>query len=201
MYQFSDQIVISKGNTKIGNTPNVSLPPIVSCQKDIPCAKEGCYSLKAMRRFACVRAAREHNWDVLSKDHNRFFRDIEAYIIEKRPDRFRWHVDGDIPSQHYLDSMQEIARRLPAIRMLAFTKNYSLDLSNLPQNLVIIPSMWIEFGRPETFKDRPIAWLYDPRKPDCRIMGNYFTCVGKCTGCWKCWNISILEKDVVFYRH
>lgn len=200
-YAFEQSIVISKGNTKIGSIANVSLPPIASCQKDVPCAKTGCYSLKAYRRFRNVREARQHNWDVLNKEPDRFFEDIEHYIIKKKPQYFRWHVDGDIPSQAYLDKMIALAEEFPAVKMLAFTKNYSLDLSRLPQSLTIIPSLWTQYGPIEKYSDRPVAWMYDESQPDGRLRGHYFECSGACTGCWACWHINELEKDVVFHKH
>jgi hypothetical protein len=200
-YSFDQPIVISKGNNKIGSIANVSLPPIASCQKDVPCAKQGCYSLKAYRRFKTVREARQHNWAVLNKDPDRFFKDIEDYLIDKKPRYFRWHVDGDIPSQSYLNNMIRVSEKFPAVKMLAFTKNYTLDISRLPQSLTIIPSLWPKHAFPKQFADRPVSWLYDSRDPEERLRGYYFECSGACTGCWACWHINELEKDVVFHKH
>lgn len=44
---------VSKGNTKLGAVPSVSLPPIKSCG-DVLCIKD-CYALNIMKRFKHVK--------------------------------------------------------------------------------------------------------------------------------------------------
>jgi len=49
-------VKISNGNTKLGRIPNISLPPIKACGKDVPC-KSDCYALKAYRQYPATRKA------------------------------------------------------------------------------------------------------------------------------------------------
>ena len=36
------KVTISQSNTKLGMIPTISLPPIITCRKNAPCAKD-CY--------------------------------------------------------------------------------------------------------------------------------------------------------------
>jgi len=38
-------VTIPDGNRKMGVVPSISLPPIVTCNKEAPCTKGGCYAL------------------------------------------------------------------------------------------------------------------------------------------------------------
>ena len=198
---------ISDHNKKIGKILNVNLPPIVSCQPNVPCAKQGCYSMKAWNVYPNTRRARRHNWAKLHEDRSNYFNDIHIRLVgtprqKTYPVFFRWHCDGDIIDQDYLESMKEIAREHSDVRMLAFTKNYHLNLDGLPTNLTIIPSAWPSHPMPNDLDKRfRIAYMYDKRNPDARIKGDYFMCSGACTNCWRCWHINELEKDVVLPKH
>jgi hypothetical protein len=198
---------ISDGNKKIGKIPNVSLPPIVSCQPGVPCAKQGCYSMKAWNQYPDTRRARRHNWAKLHHDRNAFFQDIYNYLVLKPRQRkfplfFRWNVDGDIPNQDYLEGMKEVARAHTKVKMLAFTKNYTLNFDSLPQNLTVVPSAWPHHPLCNDVDKRfRMAWMWDNKNRDERIKGNYYVCSGHCTGCWACWHIDQMEKDVLFHKH
>jgi hypothetical protein len=138
---------------------------------------------------------------VLTNDFNRYFHSIRDQLFVIQPPYFRWHVGGDIPSQRYLNGMIAIAEEFPRINMVAFTKNYALNLDSLPDNLSVIPSFWPAYGQSEKFKDRPVAWVYDKKNEDERIGGHYFFCNDGCDQCYACWHIKELDKDVVFYKH
>jgi hypothetical protein len=199
-YQITDPVAVSKGNKKIGfDTPNVSLPPIIACQKGVPCASQGCYAVGVWNQYPNVRRAWMHNLGVLNHNFDKYFSDIRGYLLHKDPPYFRWHVGGDIPSQRYLDAMVVVADAFPKTQMLAFTKNYTLDLSKCPTNLAVIPSMWPQYGPNDI--DRPKAWLWDPKNEDHRVMSNYYECNTKCTDCYACWHIGEIGKDVVFHKH
>jgi hypothetical protein len=205
-YPIDYPVRISKGNPKIGDILNVSLPPIVSCQPNVPCAKGGCYSMKAWNCYPGTRRARRHNWNKLNHNREAYFQDIHDCLViqprqKKFPVFFRWHVDGDIPDQDYLERMKDVARAHSQVRMLAFTKNYKLNRENLPQNLTVIPSAWPKLKIPKELKSTRMAWVYDPKNVDERILGNYYVCSGACTNCWACWHIDQMDKDVLFHKH
>ena len=206
-YPIDHPTCISAGNPKIGPIPNISFPPVVSCQPNVPCAKDGCYALKAWKQYPGTVRAWTHNWDKLKHNRDAFFDDIHKHLtIKPRQRKFpvflRWHVGGDIPDQDYLSRMKDHALEHRGIYMMAFTKNYSLNLGGLPQNLVVIPSAWPKFDMPEEIsKQYRVAWVYDEKNVDKRIRTNYYTCNGSCTNCWACWHINEIGKDVVFHKH
>jgi len=199
-YNSIDQLVISKENTKLGRIPNISLPPIISCQKNVECASSGCYSFKHYKRFDSVKAARWHNWFIWEENPDTYFEQLDEFISKKKPLYFRFHVDGDIPNNDYYKRMIAIAKRHPRTRFLAFTKNYSLDLQIRTENLVILPSSWPTRKLPENIiEQHEIAWMQDGTET--RISGPYYECHKHCDECYKCWHIYELKKGVVLQKH
>lgn len=63
---------ISNGNTKLGQVPNISFPPVKTCRKKVPCAKDGCYALKFYRMWPAVKNAWDENYKLYKKDPAQF---------------------------------------------------------------------------------------------------------------------------------
>lgn len=89
---------ISAGNTKLGSIPNVNLPPITTCEEQVPCAvNKGCYAIKAFRQYPNVRNAWNNNLKVYQLNSNFYFTSIINQLRKIRHlPRFRWHSSGDI---------------------------------------------------------------------------------------------------------
>lgn len=136
-------IHISSGNIKLGKIPNISLPPILTCEKNIPCSKEGCYALKIYKLRPIVRNAWDENYKFYINNSNEYFKKISLYIKSKRktPERFRWHVSGDIIDNDYLDGIKEVCFENKETNFLIFTKK-KLDYNLIPNNLTIRFSNW-----------------------------------------------------------
>ena len=196
---------IVKGNIKLGegNTWNVNLPPIMTCQ-DMPCYKEGCcYNGKAWRLWPSVRKSWMNNWNHYKENPVKFFNDIILRIrrAKKPPKFFRWHAAGEIPDQNYYDGMVMVAELFPHIKFLAFTKNYSLAWGIIPKNFQVVISAWPGVRLPKVLRDRfPVAWMEDGREK--RYKRNPVACSGFCPTCrHACWGLSKMKRDVVFPRH
>ena len=115
-------ISISKGNSKMGFIPSVSLPPIVTCAYGCKCAKK-CYAAKLCKLRPSVRNAYQRNLGILLKDDMGYWYQVNQAVKMSR--YFRFHVSGDIPDMNYLDRMVKLAQELPGTTFLAFTKQYN----------------------------------------------------------------------------
>jgi len=194
---------LSTGNQKIGmKTLNVSLSPVASCPKGVPCAKD-CYAIKAYRMYPSTKAAWDRNLEAARADVHGFHASIRDQIASKRtaPAFFRWHVAGDIISREYLEEMVKTAQAFPKTRFLAFTKAHdivnSCDVA-MPDNLTVVFSAWP--GRPlDNPRGLPVAWMQDGTET--RVPESAVECPGLCDGCGMCWQLPKLGRDVVFNKH
>lgn len=193
------QLKISLKNSKIGNVPNLSLPPGVSCAPDIPCLTEGCYAMKAYRLYPGTRKAWNSNLEFYNEDPSEFFREFLQWLIKHNPKRFRLFVGGDFPDEDFLMHANILAIRAPKTKFLVFTKRYDYDYRNKPENLQVILSTWPGVPLPEN-TDLPWAWLEgDDRRSKNRP---HFVCPGGCTNCeHKCWDFISADIPVVFKKH
>ena len=119
------KVSISKGNSKMGAIPSVSLPPIITCPKNAPCAKK-CYASKLCRLYPTVNKAYQNNLEILRTNPNEYFNQVFNAVRMSR--FFRFHVSGDIPNYDYFASMVAIAWDNPHCEILAFTKQYKTQL-------------------------------------------------------------------------
>ena len=173
-------IHIITGNNKIGKTANISLPPIISCEKH-PCQKY-CYAVKHYKQYPEVRNAWDSNLKLAQMDRKAYFTMIRRYLLKMIPQYFRWHVSGDILDQKYLDQMKRIASDFYFVSFLVFTKRYSLDFSDRPDNLTVILSTWPGIEIPNTAL--PLAFI----ETDERAF-NSIKCKELCEGCRICWGL------------
>jgi hypothetical protein len=204
------EICISKGNMKLGNIYNISLPPIKSCAKNLPCYAK-CYARKAYRLYPSTRKAWDKNFNLYKKNPGKYFKLLDDFLTKKLPTHFRFHVAGDIPDQEYFNAMVfDIVKKHKNIKFLVFTKRFDLikTLNNQPENMSIVLSMWpgLPVDIDLALKYR-IAWVFDKNNIDNRIpKKNVIACNSNCQTCNKgkgkaCWDLLKLKKDVIFKIH
>lgn len=193
-----DGVSISLGNTKMGETPSVSLTPCRTCPASAPCRKD-CYAFKAYRMFPSVRAAWDENTRIAELDLSRFMDAVRKYLDDYKPRFFRWHVAGDIPSPPYYTQMRALARAFPETHFLCFTKRYGYVLGTPREsNLQVVFSMWPGYG--PTRRNRfPRAWMQDGTET--RVPATALECPGNCESCGMCWHLDQIGRDVVFHKH
>lgn len=195
-------VVISKGNKKLGGIPNVSLPPVWSCVKGVPCAK-GCYAMKSYRMYPNVKTAWDNNLAMAKTNTDKYFQDINDYVQNKKPAFFRWHVAGDILDYVYFNKMMIIALKNPDTKFLCFTKNYKvvneyltdfLTWDTLPENFKLYFSAWPNWNivNPHNV---PIAYMQDGNEI---VPCETFKCPGSCEDCKHCFTSG---NAVVFKKH
>lgn len=198
-------IKISKGNTKMGDIPSVSLPAGITCRNDCECNKK-CYAKKIERLRKSVRNAYKHNYDLLNSSPEIFWREVEASIMMSR--FFRFHVSGDIPNEDYLQRMVQVSERNSHCQILCFTKKY--DMVNkflqasptLPDNFHLIFSVWrnLKYDNPFNLPEAHVRY----RDGTTTVGDNAVECSGNCAECaiteGGCWTLKEGEQ-VVFNEH
>jgi hypothetical protein len=190
-------VSIAEKNTKLGNIPNISLLPIISCVPGIVCAKwTECYAVKFVKMYKNVRAAWKKNTVLAQTDIYQYFAEIGEYLDKKKPTHFRFHVGGDILNQDYFNLMCWLASEHPNTEILAFTKRFNLDYSDRPKNLTIMFSVWPTLDLPKRQHGIKFAFMQDGTET--RIPEKSKLCSGKCEDCLFCWSP---ESDVIMLKH
>ena len=199
-------IRISMGNTKIGKIANISLPPVLTCNKKAGCTKGKCYALKAYRQYPLVRQAWNENWDAYNNLGMSYFSTIFDWLSKKKDkiELFRWHVGGDVPDQNYAKGVEAVACLLPSIKFLLFSKKYNIKWTDENKNLTIIMSAWPGLKMPDDIYESsqfPIAWMQDGTETRVPKSRKVIECHGKCDECAECWDLKNSGKDVMFNEH
>jgi len=174
------KVFISKGNSKLGTIPNVSLPPVITCEINPPCA-EKCYAKKFYSGFAAHKVAPlwDANYAAYLYSPDEYFESIISQLsIMKNHRLFRWHVSGDIVDSRYLEGMIEVSNAIASMDFLAFTRR-SWAFGRQSKNLNIVRSLWLT---------DPVA---DPYYPWLKVIpkGVTATCTGSCSSCGDCWHL------------
>lgn len=199
------QLYISPGNTKIGRTPNLSMPPILSCRPGIPCSRI-CYALNSFVQYPDVVRRWTGNQMLWRSDPDAFRQMFQENMERRRNKKFfRWFVGGDIPDLSFLCFTVDAAYNFPETKFLVFTKRIDLLSTNRnvnPRNLTIIVSTWPQDLSYEPFRSGyPMSWFIPHgAQPEDRVPKNAFQCPGKCETCRKCWNAKVGD-NIVFHEH
>ena len=196
-------VSISKGNSKMGAIPSVSLPACTTCNPSAPCFGK-CYARRLSARRATVRNAYGRNLEIWSNDPAAYWLQVRAAAITTR--FFRYHVSGDIPNILYLVDMVLTAKQCPQTTFLAFTKQYNIvnqylnDGNAIPPNLKIIFSNWGAWKceNPHNLPVCEIVLKGNEPAPDWKICGgNCTACACRGVGCWELKN----GETIAIYEH
>lgn len=199
-------ISISRGNSKMGAVPSVSLPPVKTCSPEAVkfCGRK-CYVRRYVGRRKTVRDAYERNLYLLENEPEKFWREVNAAVAMTT--HFRFGVSGDIPDVYYLANMAEIALNNPHCEILCFTKQYAIVNSYLstrtfPDNLHIIFSAWK--GLPmNNLHNLPEAHVFYRDGTTTAKDGARY-CSGNCYECAmtnaNCWSLKQGEQ-IIFKEH
>ena len=197
------KVSISKGNSKMGFIPSVSLPPITTCAAGCKCAKK-CYAAKLCKLRPNVRKAYQGNLDALLEDEENYWYQVNHAVRMSK--YFRFHVSGDIVDYHYFESMVLTAEQNPGTTILAFTKqyeivNHAIDSGvNIPDNLKIIFSNWGSW-KCENPHNLPVCEII---LKGTAPADNWKICGGNCTECAcagiGCWELKNGE-TIAIYEH
>jgi hypothetical protein len=188
--------IISPGNTKLGKIPNISYSPPLTC-KGRTCLTDGCYAMKAYRRYPNIRTAWDINtqeW-IYNPDYHR--KVINDYLCRRKPRAFRWMVGGDVIDLEHSQCIVWLAGQHHNTMFRLNTKRPALFArKTIPFNLFISHSAWpgdkIRRGR------FPIAWVQDGSET--RMPEDAFICPSDCSVCNFCFE-GHKEQDLIYHKH
>lgn len=208
----SKEIHISNKNSKTGVACNNLAFPTCSCREDAPCKATGCYCMKGTQAMANVVASYLRNLIIYNSDPKDFWEQVKFKIIHNPLPLFRFFDAGDILDYEFFCGMVNLAREIPNVRFMSFTKKYDIvnkwidNNGNLPDNLNIIFSAWHLGWVVPNPHDLPVAYVdftdktLNPEFPK-GITGcpNQHDKTITCSVCQKCWNKKV--KAVKFIQH
>ena len=171
--------------------------PTSTCDYSTKICRKACYSKNIWKN---IRPRYLINLKGTFK--HRFVRLVTDQIKAEDIETIRIHVTGDFYSQDYFDKWVEIARNCPQVKILAYTRNYDLDASNAPENLILYYSVDATTVKENpTIKLRAILFRAERGKKLYQHMEKFngrertFVCSSRCEHCKACWSGKI---DVAF---
>jgi hypothetical protein len=148
-----DDKMLTKGNSKLGNIWNFSLPAVESCPNCEDC-KLTCYATKGHYRQKNVREKYKNNFKIVHQNSEYFEQSIQAQIDKRNIKVVRIHTSGDFFSLQYFQNWLNIVyANRDTVQFFTYTKeqpilDYWCEIKNNStlwykwgwRNLNIIPS-------------------------------------------------------------
>lgn len=178
-----DRITISKGNTKMGIFPSVSLLPFFTCPKTCKgtCGKY-CYAAKLANLRPSVLKSYARNTAVALLKPEKYFEQVDK--AAHKATAFRPHVSGDFMSPEYLSNMFNVSENNKGTQFLSFTKRFEwcneiITERGLPSNYHLLYSGEKNL-KPENPHNLPEAIVVEPGMI---IQPHWKICGGHCYNC------------------
>jgi hypothetical protein len=189
-------VYISERNTKMQAVWSFSVPPVLTCKKDVPC-KSNCYAVKLLRFRKNLNNSLQENFTALNcGDHQEIIEKLSGVINALQIPLFRFNVSGDFGIQGYFQLANEIAKRCPGTQFLAFTKYYNLSKFKRVANFNLVYSVWNEY-KPADISNIPTAHYNDGSRA---MPKDAVRCNGNCADCLTCFFLKPGQK-VYFDKH
>lgn len=168
-------VSISKGNSKLGNIPQLNVLPgdglaglsdgtVLTNIKGTcgGCAeecREKCYAMRIMRlHHNTIVPSWARNTMLVRNDPDKVVREVTDYCDKNIVKYFRFHTAGEVESAMHLNAYCEICDRNPDVTFYIYTKNFIVLYEyfaeqgmKVPENLVVNLSEWD--GNIERFLD------------------------------------------------
>lgn len=180
---------ISRTVEKLGQIPSFNLPALTTCPHATPACKRYCYALRGRFLYPDAQAALYRNF--LGTRSDSFIDDIlkQLSISVKF---FRIHASGDFYSKAYFNKWLKIAETRPDIKFMAYTRNWTLDLTGCPSNLIIYFTIDPTTERINKTAKYTATVIYDnslKQAGHLEVVGNAFVCnFNDCDNCGVCWS-------------
>lgn len=215
--RLNDIPTIANGNGKTGKACLTwSLPVEPTCNHDAPCYKNKvCYCLKGCQAFANVVGAYYKNWRLYNENPESYEEKCYNLIRYSGLKLVRCFDCGDLPDENYLELLVRVAKKLPDVRFLSYTKKYNivnnwLDKGNeFPTNFTMRFSAADKNWEVPNPHHLPMAFIdFTDKSLNPEIPRNAYRCKGTpdpkdqehtCSICQMCWRKNV--NSVVFDQH
>jgi len=149
-------LTISRGNSKVGRIPNLSLTPVESCPGMTDACRD-CYACAYMKRFTSTAVAYAKNLQLCQAPGWKV--DMVRFLARAKPASFRIHVAGDFFSAEYVETWAQICQLFPSTRFLAFTRSWRIpELKRALEQLRALPNVQIIASCDEYATAGPRSW-------------------------------------------
>ena len=194
--------LISQGNTKLGTSPNFSIPAGVTCPAASDWCAAVCYAKTGRYPTATVSGSHQYSYDQ-SFEPDFVDRMVKA-IAKTRQAEFRIHAGGDFYSAEYIAKWVEIARRVPGIKFWAYTRSWNIaELLPALEVLRAVPNVQLFASFDSTMPMPPRTWRQAGEAGDSRA--GRFICpvqTGAKASCKECKYCFVgFRGDVTFQAH
>lgn len=209
----NNHIHLTNKNSKTGIAVLNFAFPLCTCREDAPC-KEKCYANKGPQIISNVQAAYYRNFRLMNENMQDVFEQILFEVKHSGLSYVRYFDSGDIPNYEFMIGMFDIAKKLPDVKFMAFTKKYELinkyllEKNKIPDNFNIVFSAWDKLWSFENPFNLPVAYInFKDKRLNPNFPEDMFNCpcnnkkLGKitCSMCKACWNKNM--KHVLFTEH
>lgn len=203
--------LLTNGNSKLGpGIYNFNMPAVISCGKYATKeCKKFCYANKGNFKFEAIRACHQDNYSASKKKS--FVSELSNQIkkLGSKIKYIRIHGAGEFYSSGYFNKWVEIAKLFPNITLVAYTKNYDINCSNLPDNFIVRQTV---STNPDNLTITGKAYVIDNTKENKSLkhMTKFvdteknitgYVCNSECNKCKFCYTKSARNKNVIFIRH
>ena len=194
---------VTNSNAKLGTISAINVPAIITCREDAPCTSI-CYACHGNFNYPSVKKCYENNLKSFMENQTQTEKDIIKQLTKTK--YVRVHASGDFVNMAYLKMIVNIAKTLPMVKFMTYTKKYELvntyiaSGNKIPKNLKIIFSIWENFPMDNPY-NMPTAFTeLKTGSSDNRKLEKTISCLNDCDACYKCWNIKN-GQQVLFHQH
>ena len=175
-------------NSKLGKRVGVfNMLRVVTCPGRTELCSKLCYAAKAERMYKAVRAMRKRNFEASKRPD--FVDTLVREIDDNHLTLVRFHEDGDVYSQAYLNKLFEVCERSRSTTFLMYTRSSHLDWGYTPKNLVVYWSQDKTSTRPIPKGGRIAYMVAKGDQPPagyvtCKPGSEHNYCGESCNICW-----------------
>lgn len=146
-YKVEKNVLVSKGNAKLGKIKNFSLPSGVSCPGKSEWCKN-CYASKYENRYKNCLTAYNRNFDWSKKS---YFPDLVIGQLKcLTGNNVRVHPSGDFYSQEYIEHWITICKQLKGHNFWCYTRSW------------VIPKLFIKLKELNKLRNSQVILSTDP---------------------------------------